>query len=200
MERRCYCEKAVKIIWIVIAVLIMAPIVIFNIQSIIISAMFHMPSEMKEETVCFLAPGLTWDSTRSDVEGCFGLQVKDSHYIEETGKVIETYNASCENRLMTVETTRRAFVITDVFHKSRIHRYDFDIECSDENDEKVVFEKLCSNLINDKAANERFTCSYESENKFLARITCGATDISYAIKYDVYDGMNKVYFSVNAMY
>ncbi|MBQ7860635.1 MAG: hypothetical protein IJ349_00330 [Clostridia bacterium] len=193
-------KKAVKIIWIVIAVLIMAPIVIFNIQSIIISAMFHMPSEMKEETVCFLAPGLTWDSTRSDVEGCFGLQVKDSHYIEETGKVIETYNASCENRLMTVETTRRAFVITDVFHKSRIHRYDFDIECSDENDEKVVFEKLCSDLINDKAANERFTCSYESENKFLARITCGATDISYAIKYDVYDGMNKVYFSVNAMY
>ena len=114
-------KKAVKIISIVIAVLIMAPIVIFNIQSIIISAMFNMPSEMKEETVCFLAPGLTWDSTRSDVEECFGLQVKDSHYIEETGKVIETYNASYENRLMTVETTRCAFVITDVFHKCRIH-------------------------------------------------------------------------------
>ncbi len=193
-------KKAVKIISIVIAALVMAPIVIFNIQSIIISAMFHMPSEMKKEMVCFLAPGLTWDSTRSDVNECFGPQVKDSYHIEETGKVMETYNASYENHLITVETTRHAFVITDVLHKSRIYRYDFDIECSDENDEKVVFEKLCSDLINDKAANERFTCSYESENKFLARITYGAADISYAIKYDVYDGMNKVYFSVNAMY
>ena len=69
-------KKAVKIISIVIAVLIMAPIVIFNIQSIIISAMFHMPSEMKEETVCFLAPELTWNSTNSAVKDCFGEPVE----------------------------------------------------------------------------------------------------------------------------
>ena len=193
-------KKAVKIISIIVAVMVGAPLVLSNILSLVVSVMFHMPSEMKKESVCFLASGLTWDSTRLDVEGCFGPQVKESYYIEGTGKVMETYNASYENRLMTVDTTRSAFVITDVFHKSRIHRYDFDIECSDENDEKVVFEKLCSDLINDKADNERFVCLREGENKFNASIVYGAPNISYTIKYDVYDGMNKVYFSVNAMY
>ena len=190
-------EKSIKIISIIVAVIVFGPLVLSNVLSLTVAVVFlRMPSEMKEDSVCFLAPGLTWDSTRSDVEGCLGSQVEESYHIKETGKVMETYNASYENRLMTIDTTRRAFVITDVLHKSRIHRYDFDIECSDENDEKVVFEKLCSELINEKADNERFICFREGENEFLARITYdGAADVSYTIKYDVYDGRNRVYFS-----
>lgn len=193
-------KKAVKIISVVIAVLVMAPIVIFNIQSIIISAMFHMPSEMKKETVCFLAPGLTWNSTKADVNDCFGEPVQKIEHLGDTGNELITYDALYENRPMTVDATVRAFTPTDVFHKRRVHYYNFDIECYDENDEKVVFKKLCSDLINDKADNKRFTCSNEGENEFSARINYGATDISYTIRYDVYDGRNKVYFSADAMY
>lgn len=193
-------KKAVKTISVIIVIIIMLPLFLSNIGSLAVSVMYHMPSEMKKESVCFLAPGLTWNSTRSDVKECFGQQSKESYHIEETCKVMETYNVFYENRLMTVDTTRSAFVITNVLHKSRVHRYDFDIECFDENDEKVVFKKLCSDLINDKADNKRFTCSNEGENKFSARINYGATDISYTIKYDVNDGRNKVYFSADAIY
>lgn len=190
-------KKAVKIISIVIAVLIMAPIVIFNIQSIIISAMFHMPSEMKEETVCFLAPELTWNSTNSAVKDCFGEPVEKGEYNDVTGDVTDTYILQYENRPMTVYTTRKAPLITQLLCKHRVHRYRFVIECADEEDAKLVFEEICNGQLGSKSLSESFC---ESRNEVSSEKAYGPCWINCHIRYDINDGKGTVILDVDATY
>ena len=189
-------KKLLKIVLIIAILALILP----NLWSVIVISIFSMPSEMKKESVCFLAPGLTWNSTVSDVNNCFGEPVKKGKCNDVTGTVTDTYKIQYENRAVTVRATRRPLADIEISDKRGVFYYSFDIDCSDETDEKAVFEKLCNELIDDKGDNKRFRYEKEDYNEFSAYIDYGACSISYNIKYDIYDGENEVYFNADAVY
>ena len=189
-------KKILKIALIIIAALL----ILFNMWALIVHTVYAMPSEMKNEPVCFLAPGLTWNSTNADVKKCFGKPTEKGKYNDVTGNVTDTYNLQYEDRPVTAYTTRRAFLITEILCKRRVHSYRFIIDCACENDAKMLFEKLCSELINSKAHNKQFKCEKENESEFYAHIAYGPCSISYGVEYDVTDGENEVYFYADALY
>ncbi len=189
-------KKAVKIVLIIVILALILP----NLWSVIVISIFPMPSEMKKESVCFLAPGLTWDSTVSDVSNCFGEPEKKGDYNDVTGNIRNIYKTQYENRTMMIYATRKSFTVTGMLQKRRVHHYSFHLDCFDEENEKLVYEKLCNELINDKGDNKRFRYEKENDNEFSAHMDYGACSISYNIKHDIYDGENEVYFYADAVY
>ena len=169
-------KKAVKIIGVAILSVFLL-VVLYN--SIVVDIFFAMPSGMKKENVCFLAPGLAWNSTMSDVKDCFGEPVEKSDYNDITGAVINTYKSEYMNRPMTVYAERDAFLVTMPFHRLRVFSYTFIIDCSDREDAKVVFAELCDGLTDSEKANERFECEIYNDNEFSAKIGYGPTAIYY---------------------
>lgn len=186
-------KKILKIALIIIAALL----ILFNIWALIVHTVYAMPSEMKNEPACFLAPGLTWNSTNADVKKCFGKPTKKGKYNDVTGNVTDTYNLQYEDRPVTAYTTRRAFLITEILCKRRVHSYRFIIDCACENDAKMLFEKFCNELIGSESFNERFR---ESNNEFSINRAYGPCSISYYISYDVNDGKSIVIIDADALY
>lgn len=187
-------KKAVKIISIaILSVFLM--VVLYN--SIVGDVVFAMPKEMKKADVCFLAPGLTWNSIMADVEDCFGEAVEKGDYNDITGTVSNTYESEYKNRPMTVYADSSAFLVTMPFHRSRVFRYTFIIECSDGKDADVVFEELCDEIIDSGKSNERFECEIYSDNEFSAKIAYGPTAIYYDADFTY---KNEVWLTVYAHY
>lgn len=187
-------KKAVKIIAVAFSVIFIL-ITLYN--TIIGEIIFVMPSEMKKESVCFLAPELTWNSTNSAVKDCFGEPVEKGEYNDVTGDVTDTYILQYENRPMTVYTTRKALLITQLLCKHRVHRYRFVIECADEEDAKLVFEEICNGQLGSKSLSESFC---ESRNEVSSEKAYGPCWINCHIRYDINDGKGTVILDVDATY
>ena len=192
-------KKKRKIVSIILAI-IMAPLVFSNIWSLVVDNIFSMPSEMKKEEVCFLTLGLTWDSTMSDVAELFGKPIEKGNYSNLTGNTENTYKAEYEKHPMTVYATKRAFMLTEMFCRNKVHKYIFLIECSDEEDARTVFEKLCGELIESVKSNERLENLERGENELGLSINYGAPRISYDIEISEYDGEYIVRFVADALY
>ena len=188
-----------KIILTIIAI-IMAPLVLSNIWSFVVEGIFRMPSEMKKEEVCFLAPGLTWNSSMSDVAEVFGKPVEKGVYNDITGNTENTYETEYQNHPMTVYATKRAFMLTEMFCRNKVHEYVFLIECFDEEDARSVFENLCSGLVEVVKSNERVENLKNSENEFALSINYGAPRISYDIELFETNGEYTVRFVADALY
>ena len=187
-------NKAVKIIAVAFSVIFVL-ITLYN--TIICELIFAMPSEMKKEAVCFLAPELTWNSTNSDVEDCLGEPVEKGEYNDVTGDVTDTYALQYENRPMTVYTTRKKLFITGLLCKHRVHRYRFIIECMDEEDAKLVFEEICNEQLGSVSLSESF---FESRNEVLSEKAYGPCWVNCHISYDINDGKSTVILDVDATY
>lgn len=185
-------KKLFKVILIISSV----ALVLFNVWALVVNNT-TMPVEMKNETVCFLAPGLTWNSSVSDVKECFGEPSVKGKYNDVTGKVTDTYTSEYKNRPMTVQTTRGAFFITEILLKRRITGYHFIIECADDNDAKLVIKELCNVLIND---NKQYIYEKENDSKFSAYIDYGLCTVYYDIEYYTDCGENDVCFYIDAYY
>lgn len=173
--------------------------IIINIYLFLACSVFSMPSEMKKETVCFILPGLTWNSTISDVTDCLGKPVEAGDYNGITETVTYKYKTEYDNHPVTVYVTKNAFKITDITCINKVHNYSFVFECADINEEKSCFKKLSEELIKNKISNELFEYE-ETENEFYAKIWYGSVGITYNIERDGEDNENKIYLRALAQY
>lgn len=185
-------KKIFKVILIIASV----TLVLFSVWTFVVNNT-TMPSEMKNETVCFLAPDLTWNSTMSDVKDLFGEPLVKGKYNDVSADVTDTYATEYKNRPMTVHTTRKAFFITELLLKRRITGYHFIIECADDNDAKLVIEELCDGLIDD---NKEFIYEKETNSYFSAYIDYGLCTVYYDIEYYSECGESDVCFYIDAYY
>lgn len=188
-------KKAVKII----SLIILIPLIILNIYSAVIFTLYSIPKEMKNESVCFFIPELTWNSTFSDVKKQFGKPVEAGQYNDVNGTVENTYKTEYSSHPMTVYASTSAFRITELFHKRRVFDYAFCIECKDEKDSAAVFNELCEGTTKQFVSNKNFTSEIDGDDVYYT-VSYGPCSVSYNIWYDKNDGENNVRMYVRALY
>ena len=188
-------KKAVKII----SLIILIPLIILNIYSAVIFTLYSIPKEMKNESVCFFVPELTWDSSFSDVNKQFGKPVESGKYNDVNGTVENTYKTEYNSHPMTVYASASAFRITELFHKRRVFDYAFCIECKDEKDSAAVFSEIYNGIIKSNLSNEKFN-SEQSEEEVRMTVSYGPCSVTYNLWYDKNDTENNVRLYINALY
>ena len=176
-------KKAVKII----AVIVLVLFIIVNIPAVALYFIFPMPDDAKDDSVCFLAPELTWNSTIADVRDCFGEPVESVN--EECDALFgeiktDTFSTMFEDYPMKVKVTRRGFSAFTLFRRKRVFEYTFNIKCSDAQKEKTVFDSLCEKLIGSKVADKHFYYDKE-DNVLFASTYYGPIWLECGIKYQI---------------
>lgn len=192
----------------VFSVVILVLFVLVNIPNIAICFVYSMPDDAKEDSVCFLAPELTWNSTITDVRGVFGEPIET---VSENGDALDdvlgrikryTFSAVFENHPMEVRTTSRSFSPFTLFRRKKVYKYTFVIECNSEQDERDVFDRLGEMLVRSKASDSCFHYSKE-DNKLLASTYYGPIWADYIADYEImYEegGVNEVVFKIDSVF
>ena len=197
-------KRAVKIILIVILVLL----ILGNIPNVAICFIYSMPDDAKEDSVSFLTPELTWNSTIADVRNCFG---EPTESVSKKGDVFDivfgriktdTFSTVFENHPVEVRITRRGFSPFTLFRRKRVFEYTFNIKCNDVQDEKAVFDRLCGQLIESRASDDRF--HYNKEGNVLTAVRYygpfwSGDDAEYQIEY-IEGSADEVVFKMSSVF
>lgn len=197
-------NKAVKIILIVTLVLL----VLANIPNIAICFVYSMPDDAKEDSVSFLTPEFTWNSTIADVRNCFG---EPTESVSKKGDVFDvvfgriktdTFSTVFENHPVEVKATRRCFSPFTLFRRKKVYKYTFTIKCNDAQDERAVFDRLGEMLVESRADDDRF--HYNIEENVLTSVRYygplwTGDDAEYQIEY-IEDSADEVVFKMSSVF
>lgn len=170
-------NKVISIVSIIVAsalVLISLPMLFFRIFT-------PMPEQMKDKTVCFLAPDLTWSSSMSDVTRCFGDPIEKATDYELTGTKTNTYETTYKNQTIQIDATRQMYP-----HNTNVYEYYFRIECDDKQESTMVFASILNELVEDNSNDEFYNYDEPDESSVMISIDYGATGIYYEI-YQTYE-------------
>lgn len=197
-------KKAVKIVSVITIVLF----ILVNIPNVAICFIYSMPDDAKEDSVSFLTPELTWNSTIADVRNCFG---EPTESVSKKGDVFDivfgriktdTFSTVFENHPVEVRITRRGFSPFTLFRRKRVFEYTFNIKCNDVQDEKAVFDRLCGQLIESRASDNRF--HYNKEGNVLTAVRYygpfwAGDDAEYQIEY-IEGSADEVVFKMSSVF
>lgn len=193
-------KKAVKIISVITIVLF----ILVNIPNVAICFIYSMPDDAKEDSVSFLTPELTWNSTIADVRNCFGEPTESvSNFDIVFGRIkTDTFSTVLENHTVEVKATRRCFSPFTLFRRKRVFEYTFNIKCNDVQDEKAVFDRLCEKLIESRASDDRF--HYNKEGNVLTAVRYygpfwSGDDAEYQIEY-IEGSADEVVFKMSSVF
>lgn len=138
----------------IISIVLASVLVLASLPVIFMRVIFPMPEQMKDKTVCFLAPDLTWSDKIADVTKSFGEPIEKGSYNDITGTKTYKYETEYKNHKMEVSAERQTFPTpTNVFD------YCFYIQCEDAEDAQKIFDECYNQILEDNADDEYF--SYE---------------------------------------
>ena len=197
-------KKAVKIVSVFTLVLF----ILVNIPNVALCFLYSMPDDAKEDSVCFLTPELTWNSTISDVREYFGEPVETVSEKADAFDIVlgriktDTFSTVLENHPVEVKATRRCFSPFTLFRRKKVYKYTFTIKCNDAQDEKAVFDRFCGQLIESRASDGRF--HYNKEGNVLTAVRYygpfwSGDDAEYQIEY-IEGGADEVVFKMSSVF
>lgn len=136
------------------AIILSSVLVLVSLPMLFFRIFTPMPEQMKDKTVCFLAPDLTWSDKMSAVTKSFGTPVERGVYDDLTGTISNTYVTEYKNHKMEVRAERQTFPNT-----TNVFDYGFYIQCEDAEDAQKIFDECYNQILEDNADDEYF--SYE---------------------------------------